>query len=76
MDATGYKCLLGKLNFLTVTRPNISHIVRIISQFIQNPNNVIWMLFDEYYNILRVPEEKVCYIRVMDILRLKHIYRY
>ena len=36
-DPTQYQCLVGRLIYLTVTRPELSYSVYILSQFMQNP---------------------------------------
>ena len=37
VDATLYRMLVGKLLFLTKTRPDISHAVGVVSRYMQNP---------------------------------------
>ena len=37
IDATLYRMLVGKLLFLTKTRPDITHAVSVVSRFMQNP---------------------------------------
>ena len=41
-DANSYRRLLGKLIYLTVTRPNIVYAVSVLSQFMQEPRRVHW----------------------------------
>ena len=48
VDASRYRRLVGKLIYLTVTRPDITFVVGIVSQFMQTPEQQHW--------------EAVCYI--------------
>ena len=41
-DPGRYRRLVGKLNYLTITRPNISFPVSIVSQFLQSPCDSHW----------------------------------
>ncbi|XP_070057903.1 secreted RxLR effector protein 161-like [Nicotiana tomentosiformis] len=41
-DPARYRRLVGKLNYLTVTRPNISFPVSVVSQFMDSPCNSNW----------------------------------
>ena len=48
-DATHYRQLVGSLIYLTVTRPNISHVVVMVSKFMDAPRSVhyaavLWIL--------------------------------
>lgn len=38
-DSERYRILVGKLIYLTITRPNISFAVGVVSQFMQSPHN-------------------------------------
>ncbi|RVW95243.1 Retrovirus-related Pol polyprotein from transposon RE2 [Vitis vinifera] len=49
-DPGRYRRLVGKLNYLTITRPNISFPVSIVSQFLQSPCDSHW---DVIIRILR-----------------------
>ena len=49
-DPERYRRLVGKLNYLTITQPNISFLVSIVSQFLQSPYNGHW---DVAVHILR-----------------------
>lgn len=41
-DATLYRSLVGKLNFLTNTRPDLSFSIQTLSQFVQDPRTTHW----------------------------------
>ncbi|KAL0392835.1 UNVERIFIED_CONTAM: Retrovirus-related Pol polyprotein from transposon RE2 [Sesamum radiatum] len=41
-DKTKYRRLVGKLSYLTVTRPDISFAVGLVSQFMDKPRSVHW----------------------------------
>ena len=49
-DLGRYWLLMGKLNYLTITRPNISFMVSVVSQFLQSPCDSHW---DAVIRILR-----------------------
>jgi hypothetical protein len=34
-DPSRYRCLVGKLNYLTIIRPDISYVVSVVSQFLR-----------------------------------------
>ena len=41
-DKRRFRSLVGKLIYLTVTRPNITFVVGIVSQFMENPKQIHW----------------------------------
>eukprot|EP00253_Pinus_taeda_P005716 PITA_05716 len=43
-DATKYRQLVGSLNYLTITRPNISFVVGTLSRFMQKPCEGHWFV--------------------------------
>ncbi|XP_044510058.1 secreted RxLR effector protein 161-like [Mangifera indica] len=49
-DPGRYRRLVGKLNYLTITRPDISFVVSVVSQFLQSPCDSNW---DAVIRILR-----------------------
>ena len=49
-DLGRYRRLVGKLNYLTITRPDISFPVSVVSQFLQSPCDSHW---DAVVRILR-----------------------
>ena len=42
LDLEKYMRLVGKLNYLTVTRPNISFAISVVSQFLNSPCDDHW----------------------------------
>ena len=49
-DLGRYRRLVGKLNYFTITKPNISFLVSVVSQFLQSPCDSHW---DAVIRILR-----------------------
>ena len=49
-DPRRYRRLVGRLNYLTITRPNISFLVSVVSQFLKSPCDSHW---DAVIRILR-----------------------
>ena len=49
-DPGTYRRLVGRLNYLTITRPDISFPVSVVSQFLQSPYDSHW---DVVIHILR-----------------------
>jgi hypothetical protein len=47
-DPTRYRHIVGSLVYLTITRPNIAHVVHMLSQFVSTPTSV------NYGHLLRV----------------------
>ena len=41
-DVTGYQRLVGRLLYITITRPDISFTVQVLSQFMQQPKRSHW----------------------------------
>ena len=41
-DPRRYRRLVGKLNYLTITQPDISFLVSVVSQFLQSPYDSHW----------------------------------
>ena len=41
-DLERYKRLVGKLNYLTITRPDIAHLVSVVSQYMSSPTVDNW----------------------------------
>jgi hypothetical protein len=36
-DTTMYRCIVGSLIYMTITRPNLSYAVEMVNQFMQTP---------------------------------------
>ncbi|RDX63451.1 hypothetical protein CR513_58115, partial [Mucuna pruriens] len=62
-DAKRYRRLVGKLIYLTITRPNISFAVGVVSQFMQAPCVDHWAVV---LHISRRHLDRVCYVRIRE----------
>ena len=61
-DPGRYRRLIGKLNYLTITRPDISFPVSVVSQFLQSPCDSHWdAVVRILYYIKRTPGQGVLY---------------
>ena len=72
-DPGRYRRLVGKLNYLTMTRPDISYAVSVVSQFLNSPCDIHWDVWLEFYDISREPLEKVLFMQTEVIQILLHI---
>ena len=52
-DGTLYRRVIGKLHYLSFTRPDISFTVRKLSQFMQNPRHSYWKAIKRLLRYLR-----------------------
>ncbi|RVW86785.1 Retrovirus-related Pol polyprotein from transposon TNT 1-94 [Vitis vinifera] len=69
-DPGRYRRLVGKLNYLTITRPDISFPVSVVSQFLQSPCDSHWDAVIRILRYIKVHQAKVCCTRTEVILRL------
>ena len=68
-DTGRYRRLIGKLNYLTITRSDISFLMSVVSQFLQSPcdNHCDVVAF---FDISKVHQAKVCCTRIEVIPKL------
>jgi hypothetical protein len=59
--------LVGKLNYLTITRPSISYAVSVVSQFMEAPRTSYWEVVVHILRYLKRFLVVVFYIRRIDI---------
>ncbi|RVW29668.1 Retrovirus-related Pol polyprotein from transposon TNT 1-94 [Vitis vinifera] len=69
-DPGRYRRLVGKLNYLTITRPDISFPVSVVSQFLQSPCDSHWDAVIRIFDISKVHQAKVYCTRTEVILKL------
>ena len=58
-----YRQLVGKLNYLTITRPGISFLVSVVSQFLQSPCDSCWDAVIRILRYIKSTPAKVCCTR-------------
>ena len=72
-----YKRLVGKLNYLIVTRPDIVHSISVVSQYMSAPTVDHWETVEQILCYLKEAQDMVFYIVIMGITEmsafLKHI---
>ena len=69
-DLGRYRRLVGKLNYLNITRPDISFPMSVVSQFLQSPCIAIGMLLFVFSIISKEHQVKGCCMRTEVIIRL------
>ena len=52
-DPTLYRTIVGSLVYLTITRPNIAHVVHVVSEFVTSPTTVHWAAVHRILRYLR-----------------------
>ncbi|RVW96834.1 Retrovirus-related Pol polyprotein from transposon TNT 1-94 [Vitis vinifera] len=61
-DPGRYRRLVGKLNYLTITRPDVSFPVSIVSQFLQSPCDIHWDVVIRIFRYIKsTPGQGVLY---------------
>eukprot|EP00253_Pinus_taeda_P035870 PITA_35870 len=60
VDATLYRQLVGKLLYLTHTRPDLSFAVGLVARFMQNPRESHWKAAKEYFVMFDGPITWAC----------------
>ena len=53
VDCTLYRSTIDALHYLTVTMPNISYIVGQLSQFLQSPIDLHWLVYNRVLRYLK-----------------------
>ena len=54
-DTKRYSCLVGKINYLTITRPNITFPINEVSQFMNSPRTFHWNAIVHILSYLKKP---------------------
>jgi len=69
-DPRRYRRLIGKLIYLTVTKPNITFAVSLLSRFMHERREAHWSATLEFWLKSRVVQEKTWCIRSMNCTHL------
>jgi len=70
LDPKQYKGLDGKLNYFTVTRPNISFAISVVSQFLNSPCEDQWSAVIRILKYIKGYARKGCYMVLITIKEL------
>lgn len=70
-NPTHYRSLVGKLNFLTHTRPDLAFTVQTLSQFMQNPTDAHYQALTHTLNYLASTIDHGILLKASDQLRLQ-----
>ena len=61
-DPDRYKRLVGKLNYLTITRPNIAYSISVLSQYMSSPTVSHWAIVEHILCYLKeAPRCRILY---------------
>lgn len=73
-DAMKYKRLVGQLIYLTITRPDISYHVHILSQFMTSPTNIHWQAALKLVIYIKENPRQCFFLSASSSLTLKSFY--
>ena len=69
-DLERYRRLVGKLNYLILTRPDIAHSISVVSQYMSFPTVDHWVVVEHILCYLKGAPRRVIYIIIMGIIEL------
>lgn len=61
LDPTPYRRLIGKLMYLTITRPDLSYSIHILSQFLDRPSDLHFAAAHKVLRYVRAALDRVCF---------------
>ena len=69
-DPERYRILVGKLNYLTVTCPDIVHSINVVSQYLSSPTVDHWAAVEQILCYLKEAPRRGIYTTIMGIIDL------
>lgn len=69
-NPTIYRSVLGTLQYLTHTRPDIAYIVNKLSQFLQNPTSIHWQTVKRVLRYLKGTLHNCLFLQKSDHISL------